>query len=275
MRGVLLGVLIAALGAGIVVPMGFLAGASLRAPDGSLSLINYVDVVTSPFFVGSLALTMSFCAATAALATLLALPTAWWIARRRGGARVLRTLCQVNFAFSGVVYGMLVLTLLGNSGVIAIVEATLIGTEYSRGAVYTTAGLALGYLGFQAPRAAILLTQAMERLDPAVISAARILGASTRQLGLLVILPQLYRPMATTFLAITLMSMASFGTALIIARTIEIFPVLIYREFIGFGEINRAAAMGVMLAVCCLALEAVARFVASRNAAGLTARGVR
>lgn len=265
MRGVLLGILALALGAGIVLPMGFLGIASLRGPGGTFSFLNYADVLASPYFTGSLVATILFCAATAGLGTLIAVPTAWWIARRRRAARILRALCQVSFAFSGVVYGMLVLTLLGNSGVVSLLESFLFGTEFSRGAVYTTAGLALGYLGFQAPRAAILLAQAMERLDPAMLAAARVLGASPRQLALLVVLPQLRLPMATTFLAITLMSMASFGTALLIARTIEIFPVLIYREFVGFGEINRAAAMGVLLATCCLVLEAVARFVAARG----------
>jgi putative spermidine/putrescine transport system permease protein len=260
MRTAFAAVLVAALGLGLGLPVAFVLAASLHV-DGQpgLTLENYVDILSSDYFMGALGATLLFCSATAAAGTLLALPCAWWIARGRTGARLLRVLCQMNFAFSGVVYGMLMVTLLGNAGVLALAEAWLLGTDATRGYVYTTGGLAIGYLGFQSPRAAILIAQAVERLDPDVLAAARVLGAAPRQLAFLVLLPQLARPMAATFLAIATMSMASFGTALLIARSIEIFPVLIFREFIGFGEINRAAAMGVLLAACCIGLEMAAR----------------
>jgi len=263
MRIAILAILAATLGLGLGLPVVFVLAASLHI-DGQpgLTLENYADVLSSGYFMGAFGATLLFCSVTAAAGTLLALPCAWWIARGRTGARLLRVLCQVNFAFSGVVYGMLVVTLLGNAGVLALAEAWLLGTDATRGYVYTTGGLAIGYLGFQSPRAAILIAQAVERLDPQVLAAARVLGATSRQLAFLVLLPQLARPVAATFLAVATMSMASFGTALLIARSIEIFPVLIFREFIGFGEIGRAAAMGVLLAVCCIALEMAARRLA-------------
>lgn len=259
--------LVLVIGGAVVLPIAFVAAASTRIKGvEGFTWAHYADILTSQYYVGSLLATLGFCAATAALATVLGIPGARWMAKRRKGANVLRMLCQVNFAFTGVVYGMLVVTLLGNAGVVSLLESWVFGTDLSRGYVYTTGGLAIGYLGFQIPRAALLLTQAFERLDPQTLAAARVLGASRFQQTMLVELPQLTRPMLVTFIAIAMMSMASFGTALLIARTIDIFPMLIFREFIAFGEVNRAAAMGMLLASCCVTLELVARRVAGNNA---------
>jgi putative spermidine/putrescine transport system permease protein len=248
------------IGGAIVLPVAFLVAESFQSPGGGpTTWAHYLEVLSSKYYLGSLGATLLFCSATAALATLLAIPGAQWMAKRRSGSSLLRMLCQANFAFSGVVYGMLVVTLLGNAGVVSLLEAWAFGTDFSRGYVYTTGGLAIGYLGFQTPRAALLLAQALERVDPQLLAAARVLGATRAQRFLLVTLPQIARPLLVTFLAIAMMSMASFGTALLVARTIDIFPLLIYREFTGFGEINRAAAMGVILAICCVALEVMAR----------------
>lgn len=242
-----------------LVPLGYLLSASLRTGDSGWTLANYADVLHSSYMLQALAGTVAFCTVTAAAATLMSLPAAWWMARQRRGARFLRMMCQVNFAFSGVVYGMLIVTLLGNAGVLALLEQAVFGTSLTRGYVYSLGGLAVGYLGFQIPRAALIVAQSIEKLDPAALSAAKVLGASPAQVACLVVLPQLYRPMGTAFFAILMMSMASFGTALLIARSIEIFPVLIFREFTAFGDVNRAAAMGVLLAGATLALDMAAR----------------
>lgn len=265
-------VLVTVLGAALSLPILHLLLASLGGggPAGPTGR-HYEDVLASPYFLGALGSTVLFCGTTSMAATVLALPCGWWIARRRAGSRVLRALCQVNFAFSGVVYGMLVVTLLGNAGVAPLLESVLFGSDSSRGYVYTTGGLAIGYLGFQTPRASLLLAQAMERVDMRLLTAARVLGASGHQMALLVLLPLLWKAMVTVCLAVTMISMASFGTALLVARTIEIYPVLVYREFIGFGEINRAAAMGVLLAACCMALEFIARWLCRTDPAAVPA----
>lgn len=252
----------------VIVPTGVLVLRSAQENQAAgFTFVHYLDLLSSAYLIKALASTLLFCSVTAALATVMALPTAWWIARERLGSRMLRTLCQVNFAFNGVVYGILVVTLLGNAGLVAMLERMLLGTELTRGFVYTTSGLAIGYLGFQIPRAASLLTQAIERLDPQLNQAARVLGASTWQLLAWIVLPQMARPLTGVFLAISMMSMASFGAALLIARTIDIFPVLIYKEFTAYGDVNRASAMGVILAFCCITLEVLARWISGNDRA--------
>lgn len=259
----LLTMLVLVIGGAVVLPVSYVAISSVSfAGAGPFTWAHYVDILTSRYYLGSLIATIVFCTITAAIATVLGIPGAQWMAKRRKGATILRMLCQVNFAFTGVVYGMLVVTLLGNAGVVSLLESFFFGTDFSRGYVYTTGGLAIGYLGFQIPRAALLLTQAFERLDPQTLAAARVLGATRMQQALLVEIPQLARPLLVTFIAVAMMSMASFGTALLVARTIDIFPMLIFREFIAFGEVNRAASMGMMLAVCCVTLELFARRIA-------------
>lgn len=248
----------------VLVPTGYLALAAQQAASGD-ALANYEGIIGDGYVLRSLGYTVIFCVVTASIATMLAVPAALWIALRRPGYQLLRSLCQANFAFNGVVYGILIVTLLGNTGLVPLLERSLLGTELSRGYVYTTPGLALAYFGFQIPRAAVLFSQALERLDLGLFGAARLLGASWWQRLLWVGIPQLRRPATVVFLAISMMSLASFGTALLVARTIEIFPVLIYQEFTAYGDFGRAAAMGMMLAACCLVLEMFARKFAGQT----------
>jgi putative spermidine/putrescine transport system permease protein len=253
--------------AAVGVPAAEVLHVSLLDETGAFTLEHYREVLGDGYFRAALVQTVLFCALTSLAAAMLALPAAWRIGRAGRGATWLRVFCQANYAFGGIVYGMLMVALIGNVGLVPLAEAALFGSDLSRGFVYTVPGLAIAYFGFQIPRSALLLAQAIEKLDPDLLRAARTLGARPAQTALLVLLPLLRGAIANTALSTFLISIASFGVALLVSRALPIYTVLIYKEFIGFSNFGTATAMAVVLSLSTLAVVAAARRWTNRSEA--------
>lgn len=250
-------------------PLIVVGATSLGAPDGTLTAANYVKVLSSRYYLRALVETSIFCVATSAMAVAWALPLAWRMGRDLRGARLLRGISQLNFAFAGTLYGMLMIVLMGNAGVLTIIEVGLFGTERSAGLAYTTFGLALTYLSFQIPRAALIIAEAVAKLDADLLKAARTLGARGPDLALLVTVPLIRPAIIDAFAFSFVLSMGSFGPALLIARTVTIYPAVIYREFIGFLNFGVAAAMALLLALIVIFANLAARALAGQTARAL------
>ncbi len=245
--------------AAVVVPAAEVVRVSLLDDSGGFTLGHYRELLGGGYFRSALVLTVLFCALTSLAAAVLARPAAWRIGRAGRGATWLRPFCQANYAFGGIVYGMLMVALIGNVGLVPLAELALLGTEVSRGFVYTVPGLVIAYFGFQIPRSALLLAQAIEKLDPDLLRAAQTLGAQPAQTAWLVILPLLKTAIVNTALSTFLISIASFGVALLVSRDLPIFTVLIYKEFIGFSNFGTATAMAVVLSLATLAVALATR----------------
>lgn len=243
----------------LIAPLGQLLLVSLRDESAGWTLANYRIVLAGSYYVSSLAATLAFCAITSLIAVGIALPAAWRIGTGGVGSTALRIFCQMNYAFGSIVYGMLILVLFGNAGLIPVAEGILFSSEYSRGFAYTISGLALGYLGFQIPRSALVIAQAIENMDPNLIRAARTLGADRLQIAVMVILPTLRPALSAAFVLTFLMSVGSFGIALLVAKEIAIYPVIIFKEFTGFANFGIASAMAITLCLLVILVLMVLR----------------
>ena len=274
MRGSLAGragllAFVALFAAALLVPLAQVVRVSLRDESGAYSLENYQAVLGSGYFRAALLQTLAFCLGTSIAASILALPAAWRIGRGGPGSSLLRSFCQANYAFGGVIYGMLAVALIGNVGLVPLAEYALLGTELTRGLVYTLAGLVIAYFGFQIPRSALLLAQAVEKLDPELLRASKTLGATPGQTAIFVTIPLLRGAIANTILSTFLISIASFGVALLVSQKFPVFGALIYKEFIGFANFGTASAMAVVQAAASIAVAIVLRVISdNRNMAG-------
>lgn len=251
---------------GLAYPLATVILVSLTGEGGAPTLDVYRRVFASGYFMQALAETVMFCLVTSFIATAWALPLAWRIGRNGAGAHFLQTLSQINFAFAGIIYGMLMIVLMGNVGVLALLEAWLLGTEATRGLAFTAFGLGVAYLSFQIPRSALILAEAIAKMDPGLLAAARTLGGRGPAVTFLVVLPILRPALIEAAVFSFLLAMASFGPALLIARSVTIFPAVIYREFTGFLNFGNAAAMAILLLTVALALAGVLRLVFGRAA---------
>ncbi len=254
--------------AALAYPLVIVAGQSTLMPGNEIGFTTYSKVIGSSYYVSALKETALLCLGTSLLATVWALPLAWRMGRGKAGAVTLRAVSQINFAFAGILYGMLMIILMGNVGVLAIAEAKLLGTENSRGLAFTSFGLALTYLSFQIPRAALILATAVEKIDPTLLAAARTLGARGPAVAWFVIIPLLRPALIEAAGFAFILAMGSFGPALLIARTITIYPAVIYREFTGFLNFEVASAMALLLAGLVLGCH----FMLSRLVARYAAR---
>ncbi len=243
----------------LVAPLTQLVVVSLKDDAGRFTFGNYLVVLTDSYYLGSLAGTIAFCAITSVLAVALALPAAWRIGMRGPGGTTLRVFCQLNYAFGSIIYGMLMLVLLGNVGIVPMAEEMIFSTETSRVFVYTTYGLAIAYFGFQVPRAALVIAQAVEKIDPNLLRAARTLGADGMQQATMVIIPTLRPALVAALILTFLISIGSFGVALLVAKQISIYPVIIFKEFTGFANFGTSAAMTVILCLVVIAAFALLR----------------
>jgi len=165
-------VLLGILALGLAYPLLSVFRVSLTGETGAPALSVYMRVFANGYFMRALTETVLFCFVTSVIATFWAVPVAWRIGRGRHGAHLLQALSQINFAFAGIIYGMLMIVLMGNVGALALAEAWLLGTEVTRGLAFTAFGLGITYLSFQIPRSALILAEAVAKMDPGLLAGA-------------------------------------------------------------------------------------------------------
>jgi putative spermidine/putrescine transport system permease protein len=199
---------------------------------------------------------MLLSAAAAAAALLLALWPAWVLARERfAGRELLRAAISLPLTFSGVLVGFLMLTLLGRVGAVPRLMGLLTGEQLLSGAAYTVAGLFLGYLYFEVPRAVMTLEPAFRRFPEELDAAARTLGAGRLARLLRVVLPVVAPSLRSTLAVTFSASMGSFGVALVLSRRFTVAPLEVYTELTGFLNRTVAGALCLVLAAITLAVD--------------------
>lgn len=197
-------------------------------------------------------------AATALGAVALAILPAWTLARDRfPGRNILRAAISLPLSFSGVLFGFLMIVLLGQAGFVPHLADLLFGRPLLAGSAYTLAGLYAAYLYFEVPRAVLTLEASFRRFPQELDWAARTLGAGSwtrvRRVILPVATPGLRAALATTFAT----SMGSFGVALMLSRRFSVAPLEAYTQITGFLDDATAAALCLALAALTLSFDAI------------------
>src|SRR3974390_3537968 len=124
---------------------------------------------------------------------------------------------------------------------------------------YSMEGLFLGYLYFSIPRVILTIMAAVERLDPSLEEAAKVLGAGAWAIHRDVILPALGPAMVASGAIAFATAMGAFGTAFTLATDIDVLPMLIYTEFTLAANIAMAAALSIGLGLVAWAILALGR----------------
>lgn len=251
----------------LVWPMVLVLRESVHS-GGAAPFQNYLDIFRLPRQRQALIWSLALSGAVAALSTVLCLPTAWLLVRREFfGKRLLRATLALPMSFSGVIVGFLIVVLLGRAGFVPEASAAITGRPWLSGLAYQFAGLVLGYLYFEIPRATLTLESALRRFEPQLENAARSLGATARQCFLWVVLPALWPALASTFSVTFSVSLGSFGVILILStRQINLLPLEIFTQVLGVTS-NRgsAAALSVLLIAVAFIVNYGARALLERT----------
>lgn len=239
----------------LLVPLAELAVVAGSGPRG---LAVYWAVLTEARYRDSLLATLALSAVVTAATLALGAVAAQFLGRRRfPGRTVLVALLTFPLAFPGVVVGFMVILVGGRLGLVGAATQALTGEKVVF--AYSMTGLFVGYLYFSIPRVVLTLTAAVEKLDPALIEAARSLGAGPAAIQRDVVLPALAPALFASGALCFATAMGAFGTAFTLATRIDVLPMVIYTEFTLATNAAMAAALSLSLGAATWAVLWLAR----------------
>lgn len=246
-----------------LLPMARLVGVGASGPLGAGA---YWAILTNQNYLVSLAWTLGLSAAVTLATLIIATIAGLFLERNRfPGRSLLLAVLTFPLAFPGVVVGFLIILLCGRQGMIGDFTQWLTGEKLVL--AYTLTGLFLGYLYFSIPRVILTVMAAAEKLDHALVEAARTLGANAWQIVRDVTLPALAPALISSGAICFATSIGAFGTAFTLATNITVLPMTIYNEFTNYANIPVAASLSVVLGVVTWAVLAGARSLAGNTAA--------
>ncbi|MDX2194401.1 MAG: ABC transporter permease [Gemmatimonadales bacterium] len=166
----------------VAIPLLIMAGTSLleRGTYGgverALSGAAYARAL-EPLYLRILGRTAAYAVATTALCALVGFPMAWCIARAGRWRGALLFLVVLPFWTSALVRTYAMMFLLRDSGVVNTLLRALGGADRPLHLLYTPGAVLLGLVTTALPFMVLPLYATLERLDPALLEAAEVLGA--------------------------------------------------------------------------------------------------
>ena len=226
--------------------------------SGNSGLYAYAAILLEPRYRATLINTVLLAMTTTAATLVIATVTGLFLQRHRfPGRAVLIAMLTFPLAFPGVVVGFMIILLAGRQGLIGDITQTMFGDKLVF--AYSMEGLFLGYLYFSIPRVILTIMAAVERLDPSLEEAAKVLGAGAWAIHRDIILPALGPAMVASGAIAFATAMGAFGTAFTLATNIDVLPMLIYTEFTLAANIAMAAALSIGLGLVAWAILALGR----------------
>jgi molybdate/tungstate transport system permease protein len=203
-------------------------------------------------------LSIQAAAITAVIATLLGVPLAWLLARRRfPGRGVVQAVVDLPLVVPHTVAGIALLFLFGRTGWVGGAAGHL-GVDFY-GSPW---GIVTAMLFVSAPFAVNSARVAIEAIDPRLERAARGLGATPWYAFRRITLPLALRGVLTGAVLVYARSISEFGAVVIIAYYPATAPVEIYNLFLQSG-LTQSASAAVVLLIVSLATFLVFRTLAS------------
>ncbi len=165
----------------------------------------------------ALELTLRLSCVTAAILIVLALPTAYWVAySRRPWKFLVQALASLPLVMPPTVLGFYVLVAFGSSSPLGRLWQRWTGHTLA----FTFAGLVVGSVLYSFPFAVQPLVNSFLAIDPKLIDASRVLGASRLSTFFRVILPLSASGLATAIALTFAHTFGEFGVVLMVGGDI-------------------------------------------------------
>jgi putative spermidine/putrescine transport system permease protein len=257
-----------------VVPFGIMIAISFfRRQQGGFYTPDFVlsnyERFLSPFFGGVLGFSLLLAAAVAASCVLLAFPFTFLLTRLRRRMQIAWLVGLLSIlSLSEVIIGFAWSTLFSRTaGITNLLSA--IGLIDEPFALLPGFGAVLTGMIYQAlPYTILVLYPALARLEPALLEAARTLGASPPRAFLNVVVPALRNPIVATLIMVFVFALGSYLLPQILGRPQHwTLSVLITDQAIYQSNMPFAAAMAVFLVLISLALVGLMLMVGGRREA--------
>ncbi|AYR23617.1 ABC transporter permease [Herbaspirillum rubrisubalbicans] len=177
-------------------------------------------------------------------------------------------LLGLPLAFSGLVIAYGFILAFGRAGFVTqSLEVFGIDPASSGSLLYSLWGLALAYAYYLIPRVALTLYPVFANFDVRSLHAARTMGASPLRAAVEIALPQVYPAILQSGCVVAAIAMGTYGTALaMVGAQINILPLQLYQKVSdGGSDLSEAAALSLVLLVCCSTFIGIGDAVARRR----------
>lgn len=261
----------------VAYPIGSLLEVALTH-EGQWSLSHFGDVLTAPGFVGAIRNSLVVSVMTTVFATILGSSLAWLVSRTDlPGRRHLRWALLLPFAIPPFVGAIAWLQLLGGAGWInQLARQFLPFVERNLWNIRGEAGIIFVLALTSYPLAYITVLGALNRLDPSMEEGARVSGAGIWRTVRDVTLPVMWPAVASGAILVFIHAMANFGVPAVLGFTENYFVLTtriydLVRSAAFEGNLNRAAALAILLAIIALMALGLQR-LGSKRQRGLSQR---
>ncbi len=227
------------------------------APGGQIDLSAFGQIVGSPFYLETVWFTFWQAAVSTILTILAAFPATYVMARYTfRGKAVISALTLIPFVMPTVIVAAGFLALIGPRGWINDLLRALLNVDYAPLDIQNTIWIILlAHVFYNFAVALRIISSLWVNLDPQLVAAARVLGASRWRAFRDVTLPLLRPAILAAALLIFIFDFTSFGVVLILGgpqfNTIE---TAIYRQTLIAGDLPLATALALVQLACTFAL---------------------
>ncbi|MEM4735617.1 MAG: iron ABC transporter permease, partial [Candidatus Thorarchaeota archaeon] len=233
---------------------------------------SFVEVLTSPVTHRTLVFTVSQAALSTAAAVLLGLPAAFLLTRIRfRGRGVVRAALLVPFVLPPIVVVVGFIRMFGPQGILDSIAMTIVGTRTSVLNLSSgLTGIVLAHVLYNIPLVALMVSASLDRLSAEIEETAEILGASTVQRLVRIVLPHIRTALVSSALLVFLFCFMSFPIVLALGQgeymTIEVQMWKAFRTF-DYRETSSLALMQL-----CVTLALAYAYHLSRRGMGQVTR---
>jgi iron(III) transport system permease protein len=215
-----------------------------------LTLANYTDMLSDPFYLQGLANSLMIAAAAAALTVVVGVPFAFALARLPiGGKAVLLALAALPLVLPSFVSAYALVLMFGRAG---IVTGWLHAIGIPFGSIYGAKGIIAVYVLTLFPYVVMPTVAAFKAVDVSMEEAAQNLGATPARMLRTVMLPLVLPSILAGALLVFIEALENFGVPFVLAEDRPILSIEAYKLFVGETSDNPAAAgvLGMLLIAC-------------------------
>jgi len=214
---------------------------SLTAPDGSIGLANYAEVLASKTFWRATWHSMVVGVTTTALSVFLGFIVAHGLHRCAfRGKWLIRGIIILPILAPSLVQALGLIYIFGRNGLVN----NLFGLEID---IYGYWGLLLANTLYAVPEAVMIISAALVLLDARTYEAAEMIGASAfRQFRDLTLPATRFGVLSAAFVVFAI-TITDFGNAAVIGGDYSVMATEIYKQVVGLRNFNMGAVVGILL----------------------------
>jgi iron(III) transport system permease protein len=249
-----------------VVPVLKIFGASLYDPSGkTLTIANYIQVLSSRFFLGALANSLGIAALASFFTIVIGVPFAFCVARLdMAGKPALLALAALPLVLPSFVSAYALVLMFGRAGVVTGLLRSM-GIPFE--SLYGVTGIVTAYTLTLYPYVVLPTVAAFKSIDVSVEEAAQNLGASRLRMLRTVTLPIVLPSILAGGLLVFIEAIENFGVPFVLAEDKPILAIETFKLFAGETGGNPATAgvLGTLMIACTVVVLLIQRNVLSRR----------